>query len=448
MPTAHSFTTQLIATTPVCTDWQAPMYNGHMPTFITAMTYAQAGYNCGDEIPDLSYSRENGRRGVQPKDIKKENCNRILNPMNDMQSGYIAGEQKQFHPQVPVMYIYRDNPGSPQHQVPGQLYYTGPQIYSTTIQPHTNIQSHPTYSHQHPTGNRFMRQTQSVHSQPSREYVKSHDKYIQNEYAAAKPVYFQTNNDTSGTDIAATSVIVNNSKSESCAEDMDNTANRESMNNNAEEEINVKIKQDTVSTINKNCNGIENDDIPCVNINKIDVQENGDQETNNLLHNDKTVHTVSETVVKSDENEIQTTENTFAQDIQDKVVDKTPSNPLVTTSDSLSTTHMITPKVTWASILKKGNANSKQSSLCTTPNVCSVSPLPTNTTDNQNVTPVQKIQTESVTTNYIPQIQNSPSETQNTINGYRRNNVLRNSSDESVISRMGGKCKRQFNILE
>lgn len=471
MPPAPAYPQQMM--TQMCNDWQAPMYNvsanGHMPPFMSGMAYAHPGYNLGAEIQDMNYGRENGRRNGRGRGIRRDNYSRTLNPANEMQSGYM-GDQAQYHPQIPIMYIYPDHSVSTQqHQVAtGQIYYTSP-MYTSIPHPHPNAQSissnshaHPTYpqpNHQAPQINRCMQQSQSVPSQQSNQeptkqqsVVKSHDKHVQN--ASDKSVHQVNENNSLQSNVVST-VIVNNSTSESSVKNVDeNTANKNSMTSS--EKVDPKL-QHNIRTINENCNGTEKVDVPYVNITNDKTTQNN--ETDKKLKTEVIPNTTVNTVktspksisVKTDKNEGQIEENIALKDTQDKTIIKTPNGSSTMPNDSLTTPNIPSSSISetstttivrsYASLLRKDSTSETHSSCKPIVQAPVVYQNEMNRNEsNEPKTPVQKESTSPIRT---PENQNDSSDAPALQNG-----ILQNCYDDPNTYRIGGKYKKQSNLLE
>ncbi|XP_043685203.1 ubiquitin carboxyl-terminal hydrolase 10 [Vespula pensylvanica] len=415
IPQTHPYNQQIITT--MCSDWQ-PMYNvptdAHIQSYIPGLAYSHPIFpNTGNEIHDVSYGRENGRRS-RGRGIRRDNFTRGINQTTEIHSGYM-GEQSQFHPPIPVMYFLSDHAVSPQqHQVAGPIFY--PPIYSSpTIHPHTNTHphAHPTYpSHHHSSNNiRYGRQSQSVITQQSQECLKTttaaktQEKRPQNVYSSVKPSYHQLSNEednnSSQTNIVTT-VIVNNSNRESCIDNEDeSTATKKNANNNTKvSPVNVKIEHNIVSTVNEACNGTEKSDVPCVNINSsIEVKQNGESEKeykNETVSSIKTtvVKTLSTSTSKSGENEVQIEENGPSKGISDEPLVKASNNSLIPTnvSSAASSSPSITPNMSWANVLKKGSSE-LQSTPSTYKPMARINPLPATPVIEQSASPKTPLQT-------------------------------------------------------
>lgn len=399
----------------MCSDWQGPpMYpvptDAHIQPFMPAMTYSHPGYNLGGEIHDINCNRENNRRNNRGRGIRRDNFNRGMNPANEMQQGYM-GEQGQFHPQLSFVVMYPDQ--TQQQQFSGHVHYPPLAIYQPNLHTHTNTHPHaqPTYGYpqyHHPSGNmRCVRQAAPVLSQPAQECTKvqtpkSHEKRVQNTYTPAKQPFHQINEEdnSSQTNIVTTVITVNNSKVEQCTDNVDeNAINRKNSNTNGKvPPVNVKIEHNIVSTVNENCNGTEKNDVPCVNINSsIEVKQNGEADKD---YKNETVSSIKTTVVKTlskpvskSETEAQK-EDVLAKNVQDEII-KTPNNCI---SQSTPITTPTTPSpglssISWASILKKGNAEAQ-----TTPSnykpMARINPLPVSPITESNTT--SKVQSQSI----------------------------------------------------
>ncbi|XP_077263842.1 ubiquitin specific protease 10 [Temnothorax americanus] len=440
--------------TQMCNDWQAPMYNvsanGHMP-FMSGMAYAHPGYNLG-EIQDMNYGRENGRRNSRGRGMRRDNYNRTLNPANEMQSGYM-GDQAQYHPQIPIMYIYPDHSVSTQQVATGQIYYTQP-MYTSIPHPHPSAQSvssnthaQPTYpqpNHQAPQMNRCVRQSQSVPSQQSNQeptkqqpIVKSHDKNIQS--TSDKSAHQVNENNSLQSNVVST-VIVNTPTSEPSVKN-ENTANNK--NATSSEKVDAKLQPNIVWTVNENCNGTEKVDLSYVNTTN-DVKVNQNNETDEKLK-DETVPSVTTNVVKTppksisvktDKNEAQVEENIALKDAQDKTITKTPNGPSAMPNDSLTTPNTPpssiseTPSVTtvvrsYASLFRKD----------TTPETHTPC-KPIAHTEEQNESPKTPVQKESTSPVRTPENQNDSSDappTEPTL----QNGILQNCYDDPNTYRIG-----------
>jgi len=455
MPPAPTYPQQMM--TQMCNDWQAPMYNvsanGHMPPF---MAYAHPGYNLGAEIQEMNYGRENGRRNSRGRSIRRDNYNRTLNPANEVQSGYM-GDQAQYHPQIPIMYIYSDHSVSTQqHQVAtGQIYYTQP-MYSSILHPHPNAQSvssnshaHPTYpqpNHQAPQINRSVRQSQSVPSQQSNQepakqpVVKSHEHIQSTSDKSAQ----QVNENNSLQSNVVNTVIVNNLTSESSMKnENENTANKKNVT--SDEKIDAKFQHNIVWTVNENCNGTEKVDVPYVNTN-IDVKINQNNETDKKLKNEIVPRITTNAVqtspkpisIKTEKSEVQIEENIAQKDIQDKTIIKTPNDFSAMPSNSSTTPTPPTPPTpssetlsatttvrSYASLLRKDNTSE-------VPTACK----PTEHIVYQNESPKTPVRKESISPIRTPEIQNlSDAPT-------LQNGILQNCYDDPNTYRIGGKYKK------
>ena len=460
IPPPPSYTQQIM-----CSDWQGPpMYpvptDAHIQPFMPAMTYSHPGYNLGGEIHDVGCNRENTRRSNRGRGIRRDNFNRGMNPANEMQSGYI-GDQSQFHPQLSFVVMYPDQ--TQQQQFSGHVHYPPLAIYQPNLHTHTSTHPHaqPTYGYppyHHPTGNmRCVRQAAPVLSQPAQECTKvqatkSHDKRAQNVYTPVKQPFHQINEEdnSSQTNIVTTVITVNNSKVEQCTDNADeNTANRKNSNTNGKvPPVNVKIEHNIVSTVNENCNGTENSDVPCVNINSsIEVKQNGESDKD---YQNETVSSIKTTVVKTlskpvskGENEAQK-EDAPAKSPQDEVVIKTPNNSSVTTSAPITvpgTSSSGISSISWASILKKGSAETQSTPSNYKP-MARINPLPASPITENNITlkpqsqATEKDQRTGVTaaTN-----DNVSSNTQSVANESKSLNTepLQNRFNDPIVYRMG-----------
>ncbi|XP_046837545.1 ubiquitin carboxyl-terminal hydrolase 10 isoform X1 [Vespa crabro] len=456
--THHPYNQQIITT--MCSDWQ-PMYNvptdAHIQSYIPGLAYSHPIFpNTGNEIHDVSYGRENGRRS-RGRGIRRDNFSRGINQTTEIHSGYI-GEQSQFHPPIPVMYFLSDHAVSPQqHQVAGPIFY--PPIYSSpTMHPHTNTHphAHPTYqSHHHSSNNiRYGRQSQSVITQQSQECLKAtttsaaktQDKRPQNVYSTVKPSssYHQLSNEEDSnspqTNIVTT-VIVNNSNRESRIDNDDDegggtTAVKKSANNNAKvSPVNVKIEHNIVSTVNEACNGTEKSDLPCVNINSsIEVKQNGESEKeykNETVSSIKTtvVKTLSTSTSKSGESEVQIEENDPSKgaSLTDEPLVK-PNNtviPAVVSTVGSSSLASITPNMSWANVLKKGSSELQSNNSSGYKPMARINPLP--------VTPVNE-QQSGATTKTLPLQQTIVQREQQRIAGPSLENETLSSSAHNMSS--------------
>jgi len=461
MPPAPTYPQQMM--TQMCNDWQAPMYNvsanGHMPPFMSGMAYAHPGYNLGAEIQDINYGRENGRR--RSRSIRRDNYNRTL-PTNEVQSGYI-GDQAQYHPQIPIMYIYPDHHSvsTQQHQVAtGQIYYTPP-MYSSIPHPHPNAQSvssnshaHPTYpqpNHQAPQMNTCVRQSQSVPSitqqsnQESKQQpiVKSHDKHVQ---STSDKLMHQVNENNSLQSNVVNTVVINNSTSESSVKNVDeNTANKKNVISS--EKVDAKVQPNIVWTVNENCNGM--DKASYVNTTN-DVKMNQNNETDKKFKNEtvpiittNTVKTSPKSIsVKTDKNETQIDEN-IAKDTQDKTITKMPDSSSVMPNDSLTTTD--TPSSTseappttttvrsYASIVRKDSTSETHSSCKPVAHIVHQNESPKTTVQKESTSPIRTPENQNDSPSVVPTLQNG---------------ILQNCYDDPNTYRVGGKYKKRSNLLE
>ncbi|XP_039311593.1 ubiquitin carboxyl-terminal hydrolase 10 [Solenopsis invicta] len=450
--------------TQMCNEWQAPMYNvpanGHMPPF---MAYAHPGYNISTEIQEMNYNRENGRRNNRGRGgIRRDNYNRTINPANEMQSGYM-GDQAQYHPQIPIMYIYPDHSVSTQqHQVAtGQIYYTQP-MYSTIPHPHPNAQSissnshtvHPTYSQtpnpQAPQVNRCVRQSQSVPpQQPSQEpakqpVVKSHDKQIQ---STSDKLTQQVNETNSSPSNVVSTVIVTNPTSEASVKNVnENTANRQNVTSS--EKVDSKLQHNISWAVNENCNGTEKV-MPCVNTNN-DVKENQNNESDKKFTNE-TVPNITTNAVKTspkpisiriDKSEAQIEENVALKDTEDKTITKTPNGSpsmpngsSTTPNTSPSSTSETSPATTisrsYASLFRKDSTLETPTATASTLN-CNTSCKPTEHVAHQNESPKMPVQKEPTSPICTPESQNDSSSAPTLQNG-----ILQNCYDDPNTYRMG-----------
>lgn len=457
--------------TQMCNDWPASMYNvsanGHMPPFMSpGMAYAHPGYNIGAEMQDMNYGRENGRRNSRGRGIRRDNYNRTLNPANEMQSGYM-GDQAQYHPQIPIMYIYPEHSiSTQQHQVTtGQIYYTPP-MYTSIPHPHPNAQSvssnshaHPTYpqpNHQTPQINRCMQQSQSVPSQQSNQeftkqqsIVKSHDEHTQS--TSDKSAHQVKENNSLQSNVGNT-VIVNNPTSESSVKTLDeNTANK---NVTSSEKVDAKLQNNIGWTVNENCNGTEKVDVPHVNITTDKVIQNNemDKKFKTEIVPSITVNAVKSSPksisVKTNKSEAQIEENIALKDAQDKTIIKTPNGSSTMPNDSLtipnttsSSTTSETPPVTtivrsYASLLRKDSTSETYSSskpIVQAHVICQ-------NESNEPKTPVQKESTSPIRT---PENQQNDSSDASAL----QNGILQNCYDDPNTYRIGGKYKRRFKLL-
>ncbi|KAL0117483.1 hypothetical protein PUN28_010361 [Cardiocondyla obscurior] len=452
MPPAPTYPQQMM--TQVCNDWR--MYNvqtnGHMP-LMSGIAYAHPGYNVGAEIQDMNYCRENGRRNNRGRSVRRDNYTRTLNPGNEVQSGYM-GDQAQYHPQIPIMYIYSDHHtvSTQQQMATGQIYYTS-SMYSSTPHPHPNVQSvssnshaQPTYPppnhHQTPQINRCVQQSQSVPSQqPSQEpvnqepIVKSHDnKHVQ--ITPDKSTHQANENNSLQSNVVSpvSPVIVSNTTSESSVKNVvENTANKNNVTNT--EKIDTKLQQNIVWTVNENCNGMENVDTPQINDTN-DVKVNQDNKTDSLKN--ETVSTVTTNAktspkpisVKMDKNEVQVEEDNSSKDAQDMTI-KTPNGSSAMPNDSLITpntpasttsgTSVSTTNIrSYASLLRKDSTQEIHTSC---------KPVVHTNHSEPPKTPVQKESTSPIPT---PENQNDSATTPALQNG-----ILRNCYDDPNTYRIG-----------
>ncbi|XP_012537790.1 ubiquitin carboxyl-terminal hydrolase 10 [Monomorium pharaonis] len=465
MPQTPTYPQQMIT----CNEWSTPMYNvptnGHMPPYMPAsgMAYAH-GYNISTEMQEMNYGRENGRRNNQRGrgGIRRDNYNRTLNPANEMQSGYM-GDQTQYHPQIPVMYIYPDHSVSTQQPPVGQIYY--PQIYSTIPHPHPNTQSissnshvaHPTYPQapnpQIPQVNRCVQQSQSVPLQQScqepakQPIVKSYDKQIQN--MSDKSAHQVNENNTLSSNVVST-VIVKNPTSEASVKNVnESTASRKSVDSS--EKVDAKLQHNIVRVINENCNGTEKVLVPCVNTNN-DVKMNQNNETDKKFKNE-TVSSITTNAVKTspkpvsimtDKIEAQIEENVA---LKDKTITKTPNdspampNGSTITSNTLSLSTSETSPVTttsrsYASLFRKDST----SEIPVTTTVClssttvssNTSCKPTEQVAHQNETPKTTVQKKPTSPIRTPENQDDSSDTPTLQNG-----ILQNCYDDPNMYRIG-----------
>ncbi|XP_017767311.1 PREDICTED: ubiquitin carboxyl-terminal hydrolase 10-like [Eufriesea mexicana] len=392
IPPPPSYTQQIM-----CNDWQRPpIYpvptDTHIQPFMPAMTYSHPGYNIGGEIHDVSCNRETNRRNNRGKGIRRDNFNHGINPGGEMQPGYM-GEQGQFHPQLSFVVMYPDQ--TQQQQFSGHVHYPPLAIYQPNIHTHTSTHPHaqPTYGYppyHHPSGNiRCVRQVTPMLSQPTQECTKvqttkSHEKRIQNTYTPVKQPFHQVNEEdnSSQTNIVTTVITVNNSKVEQCTDNVDeNTVNRKNSNTNGKvPPVNVKIEHNIVSTVNEKCNGAEKNDVPCVNINSsIEVKQNGETDKE---YKNETVSSIKTTVVKTlskpvSKNESEAyKEDSSRKNVQDEVVIKTPNSSVTSTPIIVPTTSSpALSSISWASILKKGSADTQSSSSNYKP-TARINPLP------------------------------------------------------------------------
>lgn len=439
----------------VCSDWQGPaMYpvptDAHIQPFMPAMTYSHPGYNLGGEIHDVNCNRETNRRNNRGRGIKRDNFNRGISTANEMQPGYM-GEQGQFHPPLSFVVMYPDQ--TQQQQFSGHVHYPPLAIYQPNIHTHTSTHPHtqPTYGYSpyhHPSGNiRCVRQAAPILSQSTQECTKvqttkSHEKRVQNVYTPVKQPFHQVNEEdnSSQTNIVTTVITVNNSKVEQCTNNVDeNIINRKNSTTNGKvPPVNVKIEHNIVSTVNEKCNGAEKNDVPCVNINSsIEVKQNGETDKE---YKNETVSSIKTTVVKTlskpiSKNESEINKEDSKKCIQDEIVIKTPSN----SSNAISTPATSLPTlstVSWASILKKGSAETQSNPLNYKP-TARINPLLI--TEN-NATPkiIQSIEKDqSNTTLFINE--NISSNLQNIENENKKSQTesLQNHYNDPIAFRMG-----------
>lgn len=459
MPPPPSYTQQIM-----CSDWQGPpMYpvptDAHIQPFMPAMTYSHPGYNLGSEIHDVNCNRENNRRNNRGRGIRRENFNRGINPANEIQPGYM-GEQGQFHPQLSFVVMYPDQ--TQQQQFSGHIHYPPLAIYQPNLHTHTSTHPHtqPTYGYpqyHHPSGNmRCVRQAAPVLSQPTQECAKvqtakSHEKRVQNVYTPVKQPFHQINEEdnSSQTNIVTTVITVNNSKVEQCTENVDETtANRKNSNTNGKvPPVNVKIEHNIVSTVNENCNGAEKNDVPCVNINSsIEVKQNGETDKE---YKNETVSSIKTTVVKTLSKPVSKGENeTQKEDIptksaQDEVIIKTPNNS-VSTSTPVTvppTSSSGVSSISWASILKKGSAETQSTPSNYKP-MARINPLPVSPVTESNVSPKAQLQLEKDqrTSTTVFANENVSSNSQNVVNESKNlpTESLQNRYNDPIAFRMGG----------
>ncbi|KYM98351.1 PREDICTED: ubiquitin carboxyl-terminal hydrolase 10 [Cyphomyrmex costatus] len=439
MPPAPTYPQQLM--TQMCNDWQAPMYNvsanGHIPPFISGVAYAHPGYNLGAEIQEMNYSRENGRRNSRGRGIRRDNYNRILNPTNEVQSGYM-GDQAQY--QIPIMYIYPDHSVSTQQVATGQVYFTQP-IYSTIPHPHPNAQSvssnshahltYPQQNHQAPQINRSVRQ--SVPSQqPNQEPAKNQEPVVQFEkhvQSISDKSAHQVNENNSLPSNVANTVIVNPTLETPIKNVNENTADRKNVISN--EKVNANLQNNIVWTVNENCNGTEKVDVPSVMNTKVDVKENQNNETDKKFKNE-TIPSIATNAIKTspksisigtEKNETQIEENIALKDAQDKTIIKTPNNSSTmpndssitpnTSSSSISETPPAAPTIrSFASLFKKDNKSETHTSC---------KPVEHITCQNEPKTPKTPVQKESTSPVRTPENQNNSSSTPTLQNGIAKN---------------------------
>ncbi|KAL6260611.1 hypothetical protein P5V15_008131 [Pogonomyrmex californicus] len=452
---APSYPQQMIPQ--MCNDWQ-PIYNvsanGQIPPFISGITYTHPAYNLGTEIQDMNYVRENGRRNSRGRGIRRDNYNRTLNPVNEVQSGYM-GDQAQYHQQIPIMYIYPEHHSvsTQQHQVGGgQIYYTSP-MYSTNLHPHPNAQSissdsqsiYPQPNHQPPQIDGCMRQSQQpVLSQQSNQepmkqpIIESQDAHVQSTYASDKSMHqVKKDKDTLQSNVINTTTV-NNSTSESSLKNVDeNTANKKNITSS--EKIDAKVQQTIVSVVNEKCNGMEKVDVPRVNTNN-DVKTNQNSEENKKFKNEtvSSITTITTKIspqsisVKTEKKEAQIQESSAPKDIQDKIITKTPNDFSTMSNDSstipntpLSSSPVSrTPPTTtftrsYASLLRKDSTESQPHSSCkSTAHVES---------------PKMPIQKESNSPICTPENQNDSSGALNTVDVFKSlNGILQNCYDPNT----------------
>ncbi|XP_043259752.1 ubiquitin carboxyl-terminal hydrolase 10-like isoform X2 [Colletes gigas] len=404
MPPPPSYTQQIM-----CSDWQAPpMYpvptDAHIQPFMPAMTYSHPGYNLGVMYPDQT-------------------------------------QQQQFS---------------------GHVHYPPLAIYQPNLHTHTTTHPHvqPTYGYppyHHPSGNmRCVRQPAPVLSQSTQECTKvqtakSHEKRVQNVYTPVKQPFHQINEEdnSSQTNIVTTVITVNNSKVEQCTENVDeNTANRKNSNTNGKvPPVNVKIEHNIVSTVNENCNGAEKNDVPCVNINSsIEVKQNGETDKE---YKNETVSSIKTTVVKTlskpvskGENEAQK-EDTPAKSVQDEIINKTLNASSTTTSTPIivpTTTSSNVSSISWASILKKGSAETQSTPLNYKP-MARINPLPVSPVTESSVAPKPQLQLEKDqhTDTMVFVNENVSSNSQNVVNESKnlQTESLQNRYNDPIAFRMG-----------
>ncbi|XP_076638518.1 ubiquitin specific protease 10 isoform X2 [Colletes latitarsis] len=402
MPPPPSYTQQIM-----CSDWQAPpMYpvptDAHIQPFMPAMTYSHPGYNLGVMYPDQT-------------------------------------QQQQFS---------------------GHVHYPPLAIYQPNLHTHTTTHPHvqPTYGYppyHHPSGNmRCVRQPAPVLSQSTQECTKvqtakSHEKRVQNVYTPVKQPFHQINEEdnSSQTNIVTTVITVNNSKVEQCTENVDeNTANRKNSNTNGKvPPVNVKIEHNIVSTVNENCNGAEKNDVPCVNINSsIEVKQNGETDKE---YKNETVSSIKTTVVKTlskpvskGENEVQK-EDAPAKSVQDEIIIKTPNASSTTSTPTIvPTTTSSNSSISWASILKKGSAETQSTPSNYKP-MARINPLPVSPVTESSVAPKTQLQLEKDqhTDTMVFVNENVSSNSQNVVNESKnlQTESLQNRYNDPIAFRMG-----------
>lgn len=441
----------------MCDNWQGPpIYpvptDGHIQPFMPAMTYSHPGYNLGSEIHDVNCNRENNRRNNRGRGIRRDNFNRGMNPASEIQPGYV-GEQGQFHPPLSFVVMYPDQ--TQQQQFSGHVHYPPLAIYQPNLHTHTNTHPHaqsaygyPPYHH--PSGNmRCVRQTTPMLSQPTQECTKvqnakPHEKRVQNVYTPVKQPFHQVNEEdnSSQTNIVTTVITVNNSKVEQCTDNTDeNTANRKSSNTNGKvPPVNVKIEHNIVSTVNENCNGTENNDVPCVNINSsIEVKQNGETDKE---YKNETVSSIKTTVVKTLSKSISKSENEAQK--EDAPIKPLPEETVIkpsNTSVTVSTAPPAVSSISWASILKKGSTETQSTPSNHKP-TARINPLHINSiTENS---PVSKAQLQSIDKDQRSGVifgnENISSSIPNVINESKnpQTESLQNRFNDPIAYRMGG----------
>ncbi|CAD1479173.1 unnamed protein product, partial [Heterotrigona itama] len=449
-----SYTQQIM-----CSDWQGPpiypVPDAHIQSFMPAINYSHPGYNLGSEIQDVSCNRETNRRNNRGRGIRRDNFNRGINPTNDMQPGYI-GEQGQFHPPLSFVVMYPDQ--TQQQQFSGHVHYPPLALYQPNIHTHTSTHPHtqPGYGYppyHHPSGN--VRCARPMLSQPTQECTKvqttkSHEKRMQNVTHPIKQPFHQTaeeNNNSSQTNIVTTVITVNNNKVKQCTNSVDeNNVNRKNSNTNGKvPPVNVKIEHNIVSTVNEKCNGAEKNDVPCVNINSVlEVKQNGETDKE---YKNETVSSIKTTVVKTLSKPVSKTESEIpkkdisTKNIQDKIITKTPNNSSSTANTPVivpTTSSPILSNISWASILKKGSAETQSNSSTCKP-TARINPLSireNNVTPKESSQSIEKNQPNSTT---VFTNENISSNMQSIINESKKpqRETLKNHFNDPIVFRMG-----------
>lgn len=404
--------------------------NGHIPQFVPGVPYRHPEYNLNTEIQEGNYNRQNERRSSRGKS-RRDNYNHMLNSTSEIQSGYV-GDQGQFQPQIPVMYIYSESPVLPQHSVAGQIYYS-PAVYPSTTLPHNDTRytqsTYPTHHHQ-PSDNRFVQQSQAISHQlteedtrpPTTTSSQEHNGVL-NTCTSAKLMYQHTDQNNRK-DPQSNTITVNNSETKPRVKKKNTATNGENVTSNGDVSppVNKMVEQDIKLPVNENPKVMDENESALVNTNNnTEVRQNGEKDKDENISNLQTTVARIASVSKTSE-----VENNAPTNDKDKATVQTlnESSSVPCVPSSVPVTQGTQPGRSWASVLKNKNESENIKTICTT----------TTTHINQNGLP----QKESA--NCVAENQNASSNAPS--DKILQNNVLENFYDDPNLFIMGGKCTK------